>query len=181
MTLEALANLGEFISGIVVIVSLIYLAVQIRQSTQSQRNETYARSLDRIAALQARMSQAGEFSDILAKGTLDHRQLSQRERIQFTWAFYEMFSTFEFMYHQSLTGCLPAMVWQRWADTLLWWMSFPGVRAWWDARPTPFTPDFTQFIETYCAQTRPDPDAQRRWARFLAASAPASDAPSGAT
>jgi len=162
-----LANLGEFLSGVAVVVSLIYLSLQIRQNTRSQSTESYARALDRIAALQARMSQTGEFSDILIKGTIDHLQLSQRERIQFTWAFYEMFSTFEFMYHQSLAGSLPTPVWQRWADTLLWWMSFPGVQAWWDARPTPFTPDFTLFIEQHRLEGRPDPEAQRRWTHFL--------------
>jgi hypothetical protein len=170
MTLQTLANLGEFISGIVVIISLLYLALQIRQNTLSQRTDTYARALDRIATMQARMSERGEFTDILIKGVADHRQLTQRERTQFTWMFYEMFGAFEFMHDQNHSGSLPEAVWQRWADTLLWWMAFPGVQAWWDSRPTPFTPAFTQFIETHRSSERADPDAHQRWVRFLAGS-----------
>ncbi len=37
MTLSDLASIGSFISGIAVLVSLVYLAIQIRQSTRAQR------------------------------------------------------------------------------------------------------------------------------------------------
>ena len=37
MDLTQLANLGEFIGGVAVLVTLIYLALQVRQSTSAQR------------------------------------------------------------------------------------------------------------------------------------------------
>lgn len=37
MTLSDLASLGSFISGIAVLVSLIYLALQVRQAEKNQR------------------------------------------------------------------------------------------------------------------------------------------------
>jgi hypothetical protein len=172
VNLETLANLGEFVSGVAVVLSLVYLAVQIRQNTRAQRTDSYARALDRIAQIQGRMSQEGELADILRKGLVDHRQLSERERIQFTWIFYEMFGAFEFIFHQSRGAALADDVWQRWSATLLWWLSFPGVRAWWDARPSPFTPSFTEFIESHRSATPPDPDANRRWTKFLAGEPP---------
>jgi hypothetical protein len=45
LDLETLANLGEFVSAIAVVVSLVYLAYQVRQSTHSLRTENYARAL----------------------------------------------------------------------------------------------------------------------------------------
>jgi len=56
LNLESLANLGDFISGIVVVVSLVYLAYQVRQNTESLRTENYARVLERVANMQARLS-----------------------------------------------------------------------------------------------------------------------------
>jgi hypothetical protein len=41
MTLEQLANIGEFISGVAVIASLIYLAIQIRQNTRTVKSSTH--------------------------------------------------------------------------------------------------------------------------------------------
>ena len=39
--LESLANLGEIVGAIAVVVSLIYLAVQVRQNTQAQQTENF--------------------------------------------------------------------------------------------------------------------------------------------
>ncbi len=40
MTLSDLANIAEIVGGIAVVFSLIYLAVQVRQNTNSVRNST---------------------------------------------------------------------------------------------------------------------------------------------
>jgi hypothetical protein len=66
--LQALANLGEFVSGLVVIVSLAYLAVQVRQNTQSLRTENQWRALHRISAMQARLSGDVQLTALVAKG-----------------------------------------------------------------------------------------------------------------
>ena len=41
MTLEDLGNLGEFIAAVAVVVSLVYLALQIRQNTRSVRDSAF--------------------------------------------------------------------------------------------------------------------------------------------
>jgi hypothetical protein len=46
LTLSDLGNLGEFLGGIGVIVTLAYLAIQIRRNTQEVRSA----SLDAVAA-----------------------------------------------------------------------------------------------------------------------------------
>ena len=118
MTLGTLANLGEFISGVAVVLSLVYLAFQVRQNTLSLRTETYARALDRVATLQARLSADPGLAAVFGRGVLDTGALTSEQRIRFTWAFYEMFGAFEFMYHQSQAGALQAEVWERRPATL---------------------------------------------------------------
>ena len=54
LDLDTMANLGEFVSAIAVVVSLLNLANQVRQSTHSFRTENFARALERIATTQAR-------------------------------------------------------------------------------------------------------------------------------
>ena len=167
MTLETLANLGEFISGIVVVLSLVYLAFQVRQNTQSLRTENYARALDRVSAMQARLSEDPDLAAIFDRGLRDTGALTTEQRIQFTWAFYEMFGAFEFMFHQAQTRALPPEVWERWSDTLSWWISLPGVRAWWLALPSPFSADFSAYVDARAAAGPADPEAAKRWAAFL--------------
>ncbi len=68
MDMQSLANFGEVVGAIVVVLSLIYLAVQVRQNTQAQRTENYSRALDRLAAIQSMLGQDGEISLIVSKG-----------------------------------------------------------------------------------------------------------------
>jgi putative salt-induced outer membrane protein YdiY len=114
--LESLANLGEIIGAVTVVVSLIYLAVQVRQNTQAQQTENFSRALDRVASIQATLSQDPEMSVIFSKGVSDPSDLTSRERMQFTWTMYELFGAFEFMFFVSKANATPEEIWQRWSS-----------------------------------------------------------------
>jgi hypothetical protein len=165
--LQDFANLGEFVSGVVVILSLVYLAIQVRQNTASIRTENFARALDRISAMQSLLSQNGELARLQARGVRDPSSLTPEERLQLTWWLSEAFGAFEFMFHQSRSGALPDEVWNRWAATVGWWVSFPGVQAWWHSIPFPFSESFSSFVDGLIREGRFDSDAARRFARFL--------------
>jgi hypothetical protein len=61
------------------------------------------------------------------------------------WAMYDLIGGGEFMFHQGQAGTLPDDVWERWKATIVWWLSFPGIRLWWAARPSPFSRSFEAF------------------------------------
>jgi hypothetical protein len=170
--LQTLANIGEIIGAVTVVLSLIYLAVQIRQSTQAQRTENYSRALDRLAAMQSSLSQDDEFSLMFTKGAVDTSKLTPRERIRFTWSLYEVFGAFEFMFHASKTNAIPEEVWRRWSSAVAWWLTFSGVQAWWSSRPIPFTDSFTSFVESLLEDNPTDVDSSQRYQEFIAAGKP---------
>ena len=171
MDLQTLANVGEFLGGLGVIVSLIYLAVQIRGNTLSQQSETYARSLERMASMQAFMSKDHAFTKMFSEGLIDPSQLTITQKIQFSWVLTEMFGNIEFMFFQSEQRNIPAELWDRWVETLKWWLTFPGVVAWWKGKPTPFTPAFMSCVEECIAQGY-QPESPGAWESFIGASQP---------
>ncbi len=171
MDLQTLANVGEFLGGLGVIVSLIYLAVQIRGNTSSQQSETYARSLERMASMQAFMSKDHAFTKMFSEGLIDPSQLTITQKIQFSWVLTEMFGNIEFMFFQSEQRNIPAELWDRWVETLKWWLTFPGVVAWWKGKPTPFTPAFMSCVEECIAQGY-QPESPGAWESFIGASQP---------
>jgi hypothetical protein len=172
LNLETLGNLGEFISGVVVIISLIYLALQVRHNTRSIRAENYGRALERVSAMQSRLSQDGDFCALFNRALSDPFKLSPDERIQFTWWLYELFGGQEFLFHQSQAGAIPEEVWKRWSDTMAWWLKFPGVRAWWVSRPTPFSASFTSYIDDLLERASADAIDNQRWWDFISANRP---------
>jgi heme/copper-type cytochrome/quinol oxidase subunit 1 len=82
--LQTLANIGEIIGAITVVLSLIYLAIQIRQNTQTQRSENYTRALDRLAAMQSSMAQDEAFANMFSRGVANTEHLSPQDRVRFT-------------------------------------------------------------------------------------------------
>lgn len=167
MQLQDLADLGEFVSALVVLISFVYLAVQMRQNTRAIRAENYARALDRISAMQSQMSGDPVFAAFMATGVADPSRLSPVDRIRLTLLGYEMFGAFEFMFLQAQEGTLPAEVWERWSATAAWWLSWPGIRTWWAARPAPFTSAFSAFVDSCIRENRGDADALQRWQAFV--------------
>ena len=168
MELQDLANLGEFISSVAVILSLVYLAIQVRQNTASIRTENFARALERVSTMQSVLFENGELARLQAQGVLDPSTLTREERLQLTWWLSEAFGAFEFMFHQAQSGALPNEVWSRWSATTAWWVSFPGVQAWWQARPTPFSQSFTSFVDSLIRDGGFDSEAVDRFNKFLA-------------
>jgi hypothetical protein len=92
MNLKDLANLGHVIGAIAVVISLIYIALQIRQNTRQfaplpaqSVHEHFANWYHLIAA-------DAELSQIAADGLRDHQSLSQNERTRFIAAFMSFLS-----------------------------------------------------------------------------------------
>ena len=172
MDLDTLAKLGEFVGGTFVVVSLVYLAYQMRQNNRSLRADTYGRLLDRMSALQSRLSADPDLNRVFMIGAENPERLSREARIRFTWALYELLGNGEFMYHQWREGALSPPVWERWQATLGWWFSHPGIRAWWASRPTPFAKDFEAFCDDLISHEHFDAKAQQRWRVFIAGETP---------
>ena len=166
--LESLANLGEMVGAIAVVVSLVYLAVQVRQSTRAQRIENSSRILDRTAAMQGALSRDPAMSVLFSKGISDPSKLTAQERIQFTWAMYEFFGALEFMFIAAKENSVPEEIWTRWSSAAAWWLTFPGVQAWWEVRPIPFADSFSAYVESLLDDNPTDADLTRRYQDFLA-------------
>lgn len=168
MDLDSLAKLGEFVGGFFVVVSLVYLANQVRQNTKSLQTENYARALDRMSNFQSRISADPDLNRILATGAESPEKLTGKERLRFSWALYEMFGAVEFMYMQSREKALPKAVWTRWEASLVWWLSHPGMRAWWLAKPAPLAAEFERFGNDILRTRQMDSAVLARWHGFVA-------------
>ena len=167
MNLQSLAYIGEIIGTVVVILSLVYLAVQVRQNTEAQRTENYAHALERLAVFQSMLSQDSEISFLFTKGLTDYSNLSSQEKLRFNWAMYEAFGAFEFMFHAARKKSIDQEIWLRWSEAIAWYLTFPGAHKWWVVRPLPFSESFSLFVESLIKDNPTDVEKTRRWLEFI--------------
>ena len=84
MTLDQLANLGEFLGGLAVLLTLVYLAVQVRQNTHALK-----RSSARLTSVQNSDALRGwaESSEVMIEGfdRLESMPPAERFRFNLLW------------------------------------------------------------------------------------------------
>jgi hypothetical protein len=147
MSLQTMSQLGEFVGGFGVIFSLVYLALQVRSNTNSQRADMTARVLERLAAQQHTYGFDVEANKFFMRAISEPESLTIEERSRFLWIMTEFLSSMEFLMQQYEAGNVEEQTWFRWSKTLDWWLTFPGIRASWIGRATPYTESFTRYME----------------------------------
>lgn len=134
MTLEDLGNIGEFIAAIGVIVSLIYLATQIRQNTRAVRSSaSHAITDSRVDFLKS-VSDNPDVGRILFSGLADREALELSERIRFDFMMTRFIAMMENHHYQNLQGTMDPDQWTRMLGILRMFLDTPGGQAWWSSR-----------------------------------------------
>lgn len=148
MTLTELGNVGELIGGIAVIGSLIYLARQVRQATQSQRTESFLAGLGRVNDWYRSISNNGDLARIYLDGCADFAALDRDDRVRFHALLMEVLVVCEMMYRLGEGRLLNAPTLSAVTRFISDMFEHPGVGAWWrEQGRVVFTEDFRLYVE----------------------------------
>lgn len=148
MTLEQLGSIGELVGAIGVIISLVYLALQIRTNTEAERTSTYQSIVSDFGALNNTMASTPELSHLFVRAMEDYHQLSPDEKARISQLFFQCFRFFENMFYQQRKGYLDDEVWIGWKRLMLTYYARPGFLTWWEHRRDVFSEPFAIFLET---------------------------------
>ena len=134
MTLSDLGNLGDFLGGIGVVLTLVYLASQIRQNTRVARIASLQQWVTTVATVNAAISQSSEFSRIYRAGTEDA----------------QLFNTYESLFFQAEQGAIDQLFFEAKMETMRATLAQPGIRGWWDKFAAGnLDPRFREFVANY--------------------------------
>jgi hypothetical protein len=148
MDLQDIGALGEAIGGIAVIITLIYLALQIRQNTKAVRSNSFHAVTDSFNEINNLIAHDESLARIFRVGMEDLANLNEDELIRFSFMFMAPFRIFETIFYQYTNGTIDQRLWQAEKRSMQFLLSGPGSRAWWYRNPLSFTPEFRQFIES---------------------------------
>ncbi len=149
MTLQDLGSIGEFVGAVGVIVSLVYLATQIRQNTRAVRSSAQQEilgdmSMSAFINLVAGDSDTASFYEL---GLADSRDLSRAERLRFSLLLTRFVYGFSRMYDLHRDGNLDLESWEAHKEILRWVIKQPGVKRWWPNARSQIPRSFADFVE----------------------------------
>lgn len=146
--LDALGNVGEFVGSIGVLVSLIYLAIQIKRSTETERTSTYQTVVSEFGRMNQTLATNPDLTILYVRAMEDVAGLDDTEMARVSQVFYMTFRFFENMYYQHRKGYIEDDVWIGWKRMMLTYFARPGFQTWWEHRRDLFNESFAHFLES---------------------------------
>ena len=146
MNLDALGNVGDFVGGIAVVVTLVYLAAQIRRNTEEVRSA----SLDAVAASHMEFQRSVWGDPVLNKLWFDGmagKALPEDEGRRFLFMVITCARHWERAFHKARGGTLDSTSWSGIHRELAGVFSYPGTQEYWKRIQYMFPPDFVDFAE----------------------------------
>jgi len=147
MSLEDLGNVGEFVAAVAVIISLIYLAVQIRQNTRSVRSSTNQGIRKMIQEIDLLLASDPELNRIWTLGRKDPACLDQEQWGRFSTLVLMFYRNFENAYYERQNKAVDERVYRPWAAYSLRLSSQPGVVRWWESYHELMSEEFQHYVE----------------------------------
>lgn len=161
MTLNELGSLGEFISGLAVVVTLVYLAIQIRHNTRSVRSSMHQDMIESTLRIAESVSDNENLGRIVLKAGEDYDNLTREEYIRFEAYAERVFSNFESVFYSYRNSMIEQDLWESWEASYLSDLSRGAIRRYWhDERPQHLR-DFMDFVDQYY-RNNPVGDSEER-------------------
>jgi len=125
MTLSDIANIGEALGGLAVLVSIIYLILEIRRSTRTAKSTAAWNATVALGELCEGLSHNRELSTLILRASSEDfrpEDLSEEEISQYFLFFRSVFFKYEAQWYLWRDGTLSDEMWQtrrRWAKSFV--------------------------------------------------------------
>jgi hypothetical protein len=160
MSLSDLANIGQVIGAIAVVVSLIYVALQIRQNTNAVRAATAQSVHEHFANWYQLFASDESLAPMAVKGLRDYDSLSETEKARFVAVFMAFLSYGQNAFLKWRQGLLSPSLWNGWEQVLMNLIGAPGGKGLWKERAYLFGEEFRRYVQDDLMKRTPHPDAK---------------------
>ncbi len=174
MSLSDLASIGSFISGVAVLISLIYLGLQIRQNASAQR-ATAHQSVQSFMRQHQRMLMDGALAAIFSRGLAAEVDMTEVELMQFHAMARDFLSFHEECQWLNSRGMLDDDGFKTSSAGLSLLLRYPGFRAAWRLSRFSFNNNYRELVDAdaLAATSQGQPRSYlEAWKSAVAAEAP---------
>lgn len=148
MNWSALSAVADLTAAIAVVLTLVYVAIQLRHNTRATRSTALqALTSDLGQALQAQAANP-ELADIVRRGLSAGPSLDESENFRFLSQMGHVFRLYESLHAHHLAGTLDPDIWSGYETAIRALLAYPGARSVWDLRSEVYSAPFRRFVES---------------------------------
>lgn len=152
MNWEMLSAIGQIVAALGVILSLIYLAVQIREQNKERRRAGVNILTVQWSELVKAAQDSDEFAMLFLQGVQSFDGLRASSKLRFSAFFTRLVRNCEGMFIYYRDGALEKPLWDEVERTLCDYFAYAGVREWWATRRHWVTDEFREVVEAIIAK-----------------------------
>ena len=146
MDLEQAASIAEVISGIGVVLSLVYLSTEVRRSTKQSQQDSMALLTTKRTEIMYQVTDNPELASIVWRCLAGSRVPAHQ------WARYSLYLTttmvtFEMGFRKIWADEVDPVTAKTWVEGADFWFKYPGMRTWWKAGQIGYSDMFRAYID----------------------------------
>jgi len=150
VSIQDLGSIGELLAAIATLATLIYLARQIRQSTDVLEQAARRAVVEDASHWRQNLIQHADVAELYRRGTHDPESLDPVERLRFTILLDNLFDHWFFQWDSG----------RGFADVsrhdIAAAMQMPGIAAYWQRRQARFLTPFREYVDSVSASASVD-------------------------
>ena len=153
MNWEAVGAVGQVVGAFAVVITLVYLAAQVRQNTRGMRRSATAEATAAFREWAHQVNADKSTRQVYLKGLRGLENLVEDEIPHFWGLIFNLFKIAEQLHLQHSNGAMEAGVWTGWEYTLTGVLTTAGCQKYYQERRRAFNPNFQKWMDNLL----PDP------------------------
>lgn len=161
MDWNALSAIADVLAAISIILTVVYLAIQIRKNTHATHSQTYQLATSALAEMAGIIGSSKELARIFRVGMINPDKLDEDEFAQFGYLGISLFRRFENVFFQYQSRMIDEDFWTGHRDNILWSFHRPGMQVWWKDRKFACSKSFREFLDSSTPDEITSPGSRR--------------------
>ena len=155
MNWEMIGALGELMGATAVVLTLFYLAHQVRDASQEAQRNRWSDLNHEISRVADSWGANTELSDIVFRGFTDRGSLEPQEAFRFYSSLFRLFRAWEAVFEYSREGGIHQWGAEGFRTTMTDILGFPGTQIYWRDRRHWFSRAFQAEVDGLLKETSP--------------------------
>ena len=154
MNLEAVYFISQVIAAVALVGSLIFVGIQIRQSSHQTRLNTQAiraafhhAITDSFNSLNAQVAADADLAEITRRSIESPEPLDENNQFRVNFLTLAYLRIYETMYYERQFDASDGHLFDSEMRTLRWYATLPGFHQFWSTNPISFSDEFRDFVQ----------------------------------
>ena len=146
MNWDAINAISQFVSSIAVVLSVLYLAKELRRNTRVAKVAAQDAAASAVREVTSTFMENADMSRIWGRGLEDLKSLSPDDQTRFFHATHQFLKALETIHFHHLNGLMDDELWCGWQELLRHYIAAPGIARYWEIRSQLFSARFRNFV-----------------------------------